>query len=711
MERWSLRLRIFLFFALIAAGAVVVLAAGFLLTSSRLEAAATSTLVLAFGGAGFAITGLVVWVWLQFDEHLAKPITAIGQDVRAVVHGGARGDGLGRQGRYLGFLAPAVAEVTHALAEARAQTETKVRAATAEAHRQRARLEAVLRDLQEGVIICNLEHEILLYNQRAVQILHEAGEVGLGRPFFALVAGEPFRFAVERLRRRFVEDRWSDHPDGLTAMAVAPTRHSGLTLKARVALTLDEAALAPVGYVVAFDDVTEEITVAAERESSLHATAEALRRRFTGLAALMEVALGSPPPSERERAELKAALARERDAATSTLDTLDEIGRDARMNPWPTSPIYASTLIAFLGDRVASVCALNTATIPANLWVRCDSPSMLALLAHVIKRLATAEVTRQVLVDMRATSGRVLLDLVWLGEPVRDDRLAAWLHEPLGDGLAGLTGREVLDRHRAEMWCVRRGGEAALRLPLPRAQAAGREPGKIAPTLSARPEFYDFDLFARPTRSALADAGLRELNYVVFDTETTGLEPQRDDEIVQIGGVRIVNGRVLRGEVFDRLVHPGRRIPAASTRIHGIGDADVADADPVAVAVPRFHAFVGDSVLVAHNAAFDMSFLTKRQRTLGVTFGQPVLDTVLLAAHVFGPGASLTLDALAERFGVTLPERDRHTALGDALATAHVFLRLVALLEAGGTRTLNDALRVSEQQVALRRRQGVYQQR
>ena len=710
MEHWSLRLRIFLFFAFIAAGGLVVLAGGFALALSRLGPEAMSTLVLAFGGAGFAVTGLALWVWLQFDENLAKPITAMGQDVRAAVHGGVKATSTQR-GRYLGYLGPAVAEVTRALAEARAETERRVVIATEEAHRQRAQLEAVLRDLQEGVVICNLEHEILLYNQRAGDILHQAGEVGLGRPFFALVAGEPFRFAVERLRRRFVEDRWTDHPDGLTALAVAPTRRGRLTLKAQVALTVDEDRRAPVGYVVAFEDATEEIDAAQRRDSSLHDTAEALRRRMASLAALTEVTLKAPELSAAERADLQATLARERDAATTTLDRLDEIGRDALVNPWPTSPIYASTLIAFLGDRVASVCALNTGQIPPDLWVRCDSASMLALLDHVVRHLAAGDITRQVLVEMRASSGRVLLDLVWTGPPVPEPLLGEWMRQSLGEGLAGLTARDVLDRHKTDLWCVRRGEAAALRLPLPRARAAGRHPRKTAPTLSARPEFYDFDLFARPTRSALGDAGLRELTYVVFDTETTGLEPQRDDEIVQIGGVRIVNGRVLRGEVFDRLVNPGRRIPPASTRIHGIADADVAEADPLPVAVPHFHAFIGESVLVAHNAPFDMSFLTKHQRAFAVTFTQPVLDTVLLAAHVFGPGESLTLDALAERLEIRLPERERHTALGDALATAHVFVRLMALLEADGTRTLNDALRVSEQQVALRRRQGVYQQR
>jgi DNA polymerase-3 subunit epsilon len=178
--------------------------------------------------------------------------------------------------------------------------------------------------------------------------------------------------------------------------------------------------------------------------------------------------------------------------------------------------------------------------------------------------------------------------------------------------------------------------------------------------------------------------------------------------MVQIAGVRIVNGRMLRGEVFNSLIHPGRGIPRVSAEVHGITDAMVANADPVTSVLPRFHRFVGDAVLVAHNAAFDMKFLTLRQTEAGVSFANPVLDTVLLAAAVFGADESLTLDTLAERFAIKIAAEERHTALGDSLATGHTFLKLVDLLEAGGITTLREAIDISEKQAAIRRAQGKY---
>jgi DNA polymerase-3 subunit epsilon len=207
---------------------------------------------------------------------------------------------------------------------------------------------------------------------------------------------------------------------------------------------------------------------------------------------------------------------------------------------------------------------------------------------------------------------------------------------------------------------------------------------------ASRPEFYDFDLFSatEPSRE-LAERRLAELSYTVFDTETTGLDPSRGDEILQIGAVRIVNGRLLRQECFDQLVDPQRPIPAASIPIHGIEPAMVAGQPNIDVVLPAFHAFAHESVLVGHNAAFDMRFFELKQERTGVRFEQPVLDTLLLSAVVHPQQASHQLEAIAERLGVVV--LGRHTALGDAMVTGEVFLKLLPLLAEKGIHTLGQA--------------------
>jgi len=150
-----------------------------------------------------------------------------------------------------------------------------------------------------------------------------------------------------------------------------------------------------------------------------------------------------------------------------------------------------------------------------------------------------------------------------------------------------------------------------------------------------------------------------------------------------------VAGRLLRQESFEQLVDPRRDIPAAGIPIHGITPEMVRGQPLLEEVLPAFHAYAGDTVLVAHNAAFDMRFLQLAEERTGVRFDQPVLDTLLLSALVHPQQESHRLEAIAERFGVTIV--GRHTALGDALVTAEIFQKLIPLLAAMGIHTLGQA--------------------
>lgn len=215
----------------------------------------------------------------------------------------------------------------------------------------------------------------------------------------------------------------------------------------------------------------------------------------------------------------------------------------------------------------------------------------------------------------------------------------------------------------------------------------------LIPASEPRPFFYEFDLFNHLNFDEAGEQSLRRLTYVAFDTETTGLEPSNGDEIIQLGAVRIVSGRIIPEEMIDQLVDPKRSIPESSVLIHGITSKMVANQPTIEQILPHFHRFAEGAVLVAHNAAFDMRCLQLKEAKAGVKFDNPVLDTLLLSSILHPNQESHTLDEIAGRLNLT--NIGRHTALGDALVTAEVLLKMIPLLEAMGIVTLKDALKAS----------------
>ena len=138
------------------------------------------------------------------------------------------------------------------------------------------------------------------------------------------------------------------------------------------------------------------------------------------------------------------------------------------------------------------------------------------------------------------------------------------------------------------------------------------------------------------------------------------------------------------GEELNLLVDPGRPIPEASTKVHGISTEMVTGQPGIDVAGKALHQLCTEAVIVAHNAPFDMAFLRRAGPACGVTWDHAILDTVLFSAAVFGASESHTLDALCDRLGIKIPEAERHTALGDARATAEALVQMIKIAKGSG---------------------------
>jgi DNA polymerase-3 subunit epsilon len=191
--------------------------------------------------------------------------------------------------------------------------------------------------------------------------------------------------------------------------------------------------------------------------------------------------------------------------------------------------------------------------------------------------------------------------------------------------------------------------------------------------------------------------------FVVVDLETTGLRPGQS-RICEIGAVR-VDGLAPAG-TFETLVDPGEPLPRLVASLTGIADADLAEAPGPAEAVRRFLAFAGDSVLVAHNARFDLAFLDREvERLTGRRVAAPVVDTVGLARRLLaGRVSRASLASLSHFFGTSV--RPCHRALPDAQATAEVLIGLLGVAQERGAETIADLCRL-----AAPRRRRVYDKR
>ena len=568
---------------------------------------------------------------------------------------------------------------------------------------ERARLAALMSELTQSVVVCNLDGRVLLYNSRArlqfktlsdaPQLAGGAELIGLGRSIYAVFDRQLVAHALDNIRQRLA--RGAQSP---SAQFVTVTR-SGQLLRAQMAAVRDPGdAQSPLGgFVLLLDNITRDYERDAAQDTLLLGLTEGQRASLGNLQAAVEILDDDTlEPAARER--FLRVVRDEAARMSAQLQALATRSAEGLKTRWPLEDMLGSDFVAAALRRIGPL-GVRTGTLDVDpaLWLKVDSFALLQAVATLAQRLIDEFEVKALQLRLQphtGTRGRAQLDLVWSGQVMSTETVMAWESEPMkaAGSASALSVRDVMQRHGGEFWFERDRArhQAFFRFLLPLADVDTEPDAEADLHAESRPEYYDFDLFAAAeSQHALDDRRLVELAYTVFDTETTGLQPAEGDEIIQIGAARIVNGKLLRQESFEQLVDPQRSIPEAGIPIHGIRPEMVKGQPTITEVLPAFHTYARDTVLVAHNAAFDMRFLQLKEQATGLRFDQPVLDTLLLSAVVHPHQESHRLEHIAERFGITVV--GRHTALGDAMVTAEVFLKLIPLLADQGVHTLGQA--------------------
>ncbi len=647
-------------------------------------------------------------------------------------------------------LAAAVNALVQQRNELRADIDRKVAEASRDVEQERSRLAALMSELTQSVVVCNLDGRVLLYNNRArlqfralslQPALADGAElIGIGRSIYAVLDRQLVAHALESVQQRLQRGVTNPSAQFLTstrggqllrvqmapvraiapdsapvraipsnsapvravASSSAPARGVEATVMAANAAAPNASQVKTLsGFVLMLDNITRDFADESERDRLLHELTEGTRASLGNLQAAVEM-LDYDDVDAPTRERFHAVIRDEVRAMSERINVLAKRTTQAQKTRWPLEDMQGADFAAAAVRRIEALydCRASASEVDPALWLKVDSYSLLQALAYLVGRLVEEYAVKSVRLRLAGTGARAQLDLVWGGQALSTETVTSWETDAIrvGAETSALTVRDIAERHGGAFWFERERvrHEAFFRFLLP--LASEHEQLAAAQLLhgESRPEYYDFDLFkTSPQAVELGDRRLAELSYTVFDTETTGLAPAQGDEIIQVGATRIVAGKLRREESFEQLVDPQRSIPAAGIPIHGITPDMVVGQPTIEDVLPAFHTFAQDTVLVAHNAAFDMRFLQLKEAVTGIVFDQPVLDTLLLSAVVHPNQESHRLEEIAARFDVTV--LGRHTALGDAMVTAEVFQKMIPLLAEKGIHTLSQAREAAQQ--------------
>ncbi len=584
----------------------------------------------------------------------------------------------------------------------------KVDDAKSETESEKNILATIISELPQGVLICNADGSILLYNRQAPQLLgnvcksqeniiESKGFVGLGRSVYNVIDKNLIEHALGEIHAKI-----AGNENNIASYFVVVTKERTL-LRAEAVPILDFKKQY-TGFILIFNDITRQLERDSNQNNRMRVLSGKLRASVAGIKTAGELISQFPDMDEKQNARFISIISKETDIVNELLDAaqLEESGR--LRTKWPLVPMLAKDLLSAFKKQAKEIENVDViiGDCHPEAMVKVDNFSFVYAMTFVAKQLNSVSEATKYSCSLDKNDDLINIDIKWDGKPVKIEIIRKWddMILSFGDRSISLTLKEIMGHHGAEIWpysqklsevesCVR------IYLPALNEEETDGQVRSLTILPKGRPEFYDFNLFSQDGQNPEIDNMLlTDLAYTVFDTETTGLDPRGGDEILSIGAIRIINQRLLKDEFIDQLIDPKREIPYESIQYHGIKSEMVKNKPDINEVLPLFCNFIEETVLIGHNVAFDMKMFQMKEKSTGIKIINPVLDTMLLSAVVNPSHTDHSLSAISKMLGVKII--NRHSALGDAAATGEIFLKLIPLLAEKGIRTLSHARVESE---------------
>ncbi|TAN40713.1 MAG: PAS domain-containing protein [Nitrospirae bacterium] len=670
--------------------AVLFAGAGILLLSRSADPAVRASIVLTLEVTAFITAVLLLTIYTVLYFYVISPLRMLSREIRIISDINPGYVINVAHPHFLGDIPKAAGDIGAALMKARREIAEAVSAGSSDMEDRKARLDTILSSLREGIIVCDDKAHILFYNPAAKRVFNNSSDLALGRSLYKLCTASPIESTLALLKQRSLrspKDRDTDNGISFVCSTLAGTIiSSGMRL-------LPAVPGLSWSFLFVCEDISRETDASGRRQNLLRSALRGMQTSLTSLILSADSLELLPDIDTATRATLEKTISADARSLASRYDVLAREIEELEPARYLMNDVSSDDAVACVARRLEEK-GLRLTLIGDPLWVRTDIHSLLLLLEFLALRIHEHAGARNMEVETLLGDKRVYFNFYWPGEAVPEAEIRDWKSR-LPEAFAAHTVSDVLERLGSEIWSSphHTPGFAILRLPLP---SSTRQWEPAFPLVPARPVYTDFSATEEAAEtSPLRDLPLSTMTFVVFDTETTGLTPLEGDEIISLAGVKIIKRGIIVGETFDELVNPGRSIPQSSVRIHGITADMVGGKPPLEEVLGRFHAFVGNAVLVGHNAAFDMRFIRMKEGRANVRFRGPVLDTLELSRYLHAHTPEHSLDAVARRLGVEV--RGRHTALGDSLITAQIFVKFLFLLQEKGITTLGQMLEAVRQ--------------